>query len=88
MPVRYSATPASPARPRTTRRLLAARVTEAREDVRVAFAGNDGAYDAQPGLADEVGHGAVDEDVHLIERLLHPLDGTDACFDEVVLLTS
>ena len=54
-------------------RLATPPIPQRREPSRVALARDDGPNNRQPRRAGEVGDGAVDLDVHLTERLLHPL---------------
>ena len=61
---------------------FAVRVTVLGEDVRVAFAGDEGAEDREPGLADDVADHARQEEVHLDQSLLHPLDVGTGVLDE------
>ena len=44
------------------------------EDVRIPLAGDEGAEDLEAGLADNVAHDAREQEVHLDQGLLHPLD--------------
>ena len=55
-------------------RLATATVTVRRQTGRIPFAADDGPDDRHPRHPSEVGDGAMDLDVHLIESLLHPLD--------------
>ena len=64
-------------------RLATPRIPQRREPRRVALARDDGSDNRQPCRAGEVGDGAVDLDVHLIERLLHPLHAARPLFDEI-----
>ena len=49
-------------------------MAQARQHVRVALAREDGADDAQPGGAGDVGDDVVELNIHLCQRLLHMLD--------------
>ena len=57
--------------------LLAASVTQRSKLQRVALAIDDGAHDAHPGLAGNIGHRMMNLHVHLVERLLYPLNGSN-----------
>ena len=63
------------------------RVTVLGEDVRVAFAGEEGAQDREARRADDVADDAREQEVHLGERLLHPLDRGAGGLDEDVAVT-
>ena len=60
------------------------RVAVLGEDVRVALAGDEGAEDGEPGLADDVTDDERQLPVHLDERLLHPPDIIAPGLDEDV----
>ena len=62
----------------------AVRVAVAGQDVRVPLARDEGAQDRQAGLADNVADHAREQEVHLGERLLHPLDIGAGGLDEDV----
>jgi len=64
-------------------RLATAAVAMQGQTCWIAFAGDDRADDGHPGGAREFRDGAMYLDVHLVERLLHPLDATTAFVDEV-----
>ena len=63
---------------------LAVGVPVVGEDVRVAFAGDQGAEDREPGQANDVADDARQQEVHLDQRLLHPLDVGAGALDERV----
>src|SRR6185369_11128371 len=63
--------------------LAAAAVAMHREASRVPFTGDDVANDGHPGLTGEVGDRAMDLNVHLVQRLLHPLHAARTLRDEV-----
>ena len=63
---------------------LAVRVAVVGEDVGVALAGDEGPEDRQAGRADDVADDAREQEVHLGERLLHPLDIGAGGLDEDV----
>ena len=65
---------------------LAVRVAVLGEDVGVPLAGDEGAQDRQAGLADDVADDAREQEVHLGERLLHPLDVGAGGLDEDVAM--
>jgi hypothetical protein len=54
--------------------VLAAVITQPRELRRVAFPGEDGQDDCQPGHARHVTHDVLQRDIHLRQRFLHMLD--------------
>src|SRR2546426_620515 len=64
-------------------RLLTARVTVPGQTGRIAFAPDDGANNRHPGRPREVGDGPMHLHVHLIQRLLHPLDTPRALGHEI-----
>ena len=66
---------------------LAVRVAVLGEDVGVALAGDEGAEDREPGLADDVADDAREQQVHLDEGFLHPLDIGAGGLDEDVAVT-
>ena len=66
------------------RRGSAVRITVLGEDVWVAFAGDEGAEDQEPGAAGDVADHARQEEVHLDQRFLHPLDVGAGVLDERV----
>src|SRR5216684_6076159 len=51
--------------------------------MRVTLASHDGAYDRHAGRPGELGDGAVNLDVHLVQRLLHPLHAANPLLDQV-----
>ena len=51
--------------------LLTPIIAQGGQTVRVAFASHNGPYDRHASNAVQVGHGAMDADVHLVQRLLH-----------------
>jgi hypothetical protein len=55
--------------------------------VRIAFARHGRADDRHAGHAVEIGHGAMDADVHLIETLLHAAQPIAAFRDQRSLVT-
>jgi hypothetical protein len=64
-------------------RLATATVTVLRQPGRIPFAADDGPDDRHPGHPGQVGDGAMDLNVHLIEGLLHPLDAASLFGHEV-----
>ena len=66
---------------------LVVRVAVLGEDVGVALAGDEGAEDREPGLADDVADDAREQQVHLDEGFLHPLDIGAGGLDEDVAVT-
>src|SRR6266849_3629167 len=54
--------------------LLAGLVAQGCQPKGIALSADDGAHDRHPGVSGQVAHGAMDPDIHLVERLLHPLD--------------
>ena len=49
-------------------------VAQGREPNRVPLSGDNGAHDRHAGAAGQIRDRAMDLNVHLIQRLLHPLD--------------
>jgi hypothetical protein len=64
-------------------RMPTATVTMGGQTGRIAFARHDGAHNRHASHAREVGNGAMHLYVHLIERLLHPLDTARALGHEI-----
>ncbi len=60
---------------------LASMISKLGELHRVTFARNDGTNDEHSGLTGNVGHRTVDLHVHLVQSLLHPLDGLAPMLD-------
>src|SRR5206468_3806111 len=63
--------------------LVAAMVAMCSQTRWIALPRHDGSHDRHAGGAGEIGDSAMDLHVHLVERLLHPLDATTAFGDEV-----
>ena len=64
-------------------RLSATSITMLGEPDGITLARDDGSDDGHARGSGEVGDSAVHLDVHLIERLLHPLHAASALFDEI-----
>ena len=62
-------------------------MAQARQRVRVALAGKDGADDAQAGGTSDVGDDVVELNIHLCQRLLHVLDVRSCVFQKTLALT-
>src|SRR5450631_4576280 len=54
---------------------------------RIALSRDDGADDGHARRPGQIGDGSMDLDVHLVERLLHPLDTAGPLFDEICQLS-
>jgi len=61
---------------------MAAGIAEFSEDERIAFTGDNGADDGHAGGAVDLGNGAMNADVHLVEGFLHAAEPVGALGDE------
>jgi hypothetical protein len=62
-------------------------VTQRREFGRVAFAGEQGVNDREPGQPSDVADHMVQLQIHLVQRLLHPLDMGRGGLDQALTMS-